>query len=72
MSPRMLQRVRYWRERRSGKADGVGQIIDGPMWVHLLDGPVRCWRVLFDEGGSEWLSEAQIERELPNGAGVKA
>ncbi len=64
----MLSRVRYWTGRRAGQADGVGTITQGPDFRLGL----RWWYVHKDDGSySEWLTEAHIEAELPNGAGVK-
>lgn len=68
----MLDRVRCWTGERRGKADKTGTVIDGPRWLHGFHGPFRVLRVRFDDGGSDWLSETHVERELPNGAGVKA
>ena len=68
----MLQRVRYWLLARSGKADGVGQVIQGPRMYAGPLGPYRCWRVRMDDGGADWFAETHIEAELPNGAGVRS
>lgn len=68
MSPRMLQRVRYWNEKRIGKADGVGTITQGPDWKLAM----RWWYVNRDgEQEGRWYPETHIESELPHGAGVK-
>lgn len=64
----MLGRVRYWEGKRTGKADGVGTITQGPRFE--LD--LRWWYVYRDDTHTGvWLTEAHIEAELPNGAGVK-
>ena len=68
VSPMLRQRVRYWLGKRTGKADGVGAITDGPRWE---DG--RLWWCVAHDGDicGMWHTEAQIEPELPGGRGVK-
>lgn len=63
MSPRIAERVRYWTGARykGVKATGTGVVIQGPRWY----GALRCYRIRFDTGGSDWISETHIERELP-------
>jgi hypothetical protein len=66
---KMLGRVRYWDDKRTGKADGVGTITQGPMWALGM----RVWYVARDgEHEGRWYDEAHLETELSNGAGVKA
>jgi hypothetical protein len=62
-----MERVRYWDGERRGKADGTGLVVDGPRWY----GALRCFRVRMDNGGTDWICETHVERELANGAGVK-
>lgn len=68
----MCDRVRVWTGPRTGKADAVGVVVDGPRFFPSLDGPMRWIRVRIDgESYGRWLSETCVECELPNGAGVK-
>jgi len=71
MTPVILDRVRYWCGERTGKADGTGQVIDGPRWINGFGGPYRVVRVKLDSGGTEWIAETHVERELAGGAGVR-
>ena len=64
MTPVMLDRVRCWTGERRGKADKTGQVIDGPRWIWGLNGRYRILRVRFDDGGTDWLAETHVEREL--------
>jgi hypothetical protein len=65
---KLMGRVRYWDGKRTGKADGVGTLTQGPEWRLSL----RWWYVSRDgEYEGRWYDEMHLEAELPNGAGVK-